>query len=327
MSSQSTIKRQLLIRADGDQQTGLGHLYRCISLAYMLQDDFVITFMMKYCPENILKEITADGFNARMITVDDDFYSYLTSESVVVLDGYKFGLLHQQEIAMRKVAGIVCIDDMYDRKFACDLIINHAPGVKQGYYNADLTTKFALGPDYALLRPLFLEAASKKESQTKSKELFICFGGSDPRDKTSLAVETALTATEFQRINVVAGAAYPYFDKLKNRFSSSDRVVLYQSLNQNNMLRLMEESSVAIVPSSGILFEVLAAGCKAISGVYVDNQKKVYAGFKELNAIVEAGDFSRSDMERALLESEGFTPPNIIDGNSAERIRNLFKQI
>lgn len=293
----------------------------------MLQGDFEISFVMKKCPENLQKEINAYGFNVRMIAKEGDFYAYLTSESVVVLDGYDFGLHYQQEIANRKVAGIVCIDDMYDREFSCDLIINHAPGVKQAYYNAALHTKFALGPEYALLRPLFLEAASKKESQTKSDALFICFGGSDPRDKTSLAVEIALSASEYYRINVVAGAAYPYFTQLKKKFSEIERVNLYYSLSQNNMLKLMVESSVAIVPSSGILFEVLAAGCKAISGVYVDNQKQVFAGFKELNAIIEAGSFSRSDMEIALSKLEEFIPPNIIDGKSAERIRNLFKQI
>ncbi len=53
---------------------------------------------------------------------------------IVVLDGYHFGTNYQKQIKL-KGAKLVCIDDMHDKEFVADLIINHIPRITPQDYN------------------------------------------------------------------------------------------------------------------------------------------------------------------------------------------------
>jgi RimJ/RimL family protein N-acetyltransferase len=91
----------------------------------------------------------------------------------------------------------------------------------------------------------------------------------------------------------------------------------------------MLEAELAIVPASGILFEVLAAGCVAISGSYIDNQKFVYDNFSNARYIVDAGSFSYERLYDAIsgVSGGGFNKLIIIDGQTAIRVSKLFNQL
>ena len=149
----------IYIRVDGNSQIGLGHLIRCFALAQMLQSDFSITFVCRCIPDKIKKDLEEARFQLLEIENEADFLSLPTKNDIVVLDGYHFDLAYQKSIK-NTAATLVCIDDLFDKEYVADLIINHAPNVNPGNYNALVTTQFALGPEYALLRPLFLEQAS-----------------------------------------------------------------------------------------------------------------------------------------------------------------------
>lgn len=320
------MRPELTIRADGNHQIGLGHLIRCLALAKMLKEDFNIRFVSLEMPEKIKSEMIENGFEVDEVSSEEEFFSRLNAESIVVLDGYKFDREYQQKV---KDSGckLVCLDDVFDRDFVADLIINHAPGITESDYKAADYTSFALGPEYALLRPAFLDIAVQAESTGDPGVLLICFGGSDSKNLTKIAVETALNFNRLKKIIIITGSAYKQGDTLLPVVKNHERIQFHHAVNEQKMVRLMAESGVAIVPSSGILFEVLAAGCKAISGMYTDNQKRVYSGFKKLNAIIDAGTFRADEIRRALKKTDHHEPQKIIDGKSPERIRNLFKNL
>ena len=320
------ITTDIFIRADGSREIGLGHLVRSLSLAHMLKDDFNIRFISKEIPESIRSEISNSGFQSEIIESEALFFEdKIHKDAVVVLDGYHFDEAYQNQI---KNAGckLVCIDDVFDRKFAADLIINHAPGVVEENYDARPETIFALGPDYALLRPAFLKAAKNKLAASRRDTLFICFGGADIQNKTKVALEAALNFGEFKKIIIITGSAYSYLKELMPLVENYTNIEHHHSAGEKEMVRLMTEAEAAIVPASGILFEALAAGNKVISGTYTDNQIRVYNGFKKLGAILDAGHFEPEEIHAALLQVQDFKTKQLIDGKSPERIRNLFKK-
>jgi UDP-2,4-diacetamido-2,4,6-trideoxy-beta-L-altropyranose hydrolase len=161
----------IYIRVDGNSQIGLGHLIRCFALAQMLQSDFLITFVCRFIPDKIKKDLEEAYLQLLEIENESDFLSLPTKNDIVVLDGYNFDLSYQESIK-NTASTLVCVDDLFDKEYVADLIINHAPNVNPGNYNALLTTQFVLGPEYALLRPLFLEQARYK----KEVYLFWRFG-------------------------------------------------------------------------------------------------------------------------------------------------------
>lgn len=315
--------KKVYIRVDGDAQIGLGHLVRCQALAHMLKSDFDVHFYCKLIPEKIKESIVADGFAFESIRSDADFFDLLTGSEIVVLDNYFFDTLYQKRIK-DKGCKLVCIDDIHDKEFYADLIINHAPGVKASDYKVQLYTQFALGLEYALLRPEFL-AAAKQELTTKTVEsILICFGGSDAQNLTLACLNQIRAYSKFKAIYVVTGASYGSIEALNKVVLIDDRIHLHHNISAGKFVNLMMHVDIAIVPASGVLYETLAAGCKVISGMYVDNQEKVLKGFSDLGCIVNAGNFREDEIEKALKTPFEGPKYKVVDGKSKERILNLF---
>ncbi len=317
---------KVYIRADGSPSIGLGHLVRCIALAHMLKKGFSIEFVCKEVPEGIAADITGNGFELRIVKDENDLLEDLKASDIVVLDHYGLDTDYQQRIK-EKGNSLVCIDDLHDKEFVADLIINHAPGIAQEDYKAKEYTRFALGIDYALLRPSFLEKARCVVKEKKIVTVLINFGGSDPKNITLVALREAVKFDEIKTIHVVVGSANKALSEIKSFSAGHEKVQVHHAVDEDTMLKLMASSQLAIVPSSGVLLEALAAGCEIISGYYVDNQKLIYDGYNELGVFFDAGDFG--NIGTAMKEALETPPRNngVIDGHSGERIFDKFKNL
>jgi len=309
----------------------------------MLQKDFDICFAMAAPEAATLSALSEKGFEAIALpaqeyTVPDergtqelsfDLGNQLDKIDIVVLDGYWFGPAYQQ--ALRKYpVKIAIIEDDGKGCYWADLIINHAPGIMPQAYYAQPYTQFALGLEYALLRPAFLEQARKVRSFDKIETLFICFGGSDFKNLTQSTLEVALEFKGFKKIIVVTGAAYQFTEGFTYLVALDQRIDHRHSLGEPQMLHAMLEAELAIVPASGILFECLAARLLVISGTYTENQLKIYEGFRKLNIFFDAIDFSPSNLSMALkavFRSKNENQVTTIDGRSYIRLQQIFSAL
>lgn len=275
----------------------------------------------------IEQELNQKGIGLLKIDREEEFFDRLTEEVSVVLDGYSFDTDYQKR-ARQRSGFLACIDDLHDREFYADLIINHAPGIEKEQYSAQPYTKFALGVDYALLRPPFLKAAAEVNKIKKGapETILICFGGSDSENLTLRALKVVSGFNQFKKIIIITGSAYRFENELLREIDDDSIVEYHHALSGEDMAGAFLKSDVAIVPSSGILFEALATGNIAISGTYTDNQKEVYSGFMSLNAMIDAGGFSEEEIHDAIENVKAFEAPKaVIDGKSPERIRTLFQ--
>lgn len=323
------MKPKVYIRVDGNAQIGLGHLVRCIALAQMLKSDFEISFVCKKIPENNVNEIKALSFNLIIIKSEKTFISLVQNDTIVVLDSYDLDSDYQK-IIKDKGCKLVCIDDLHDKVFFADLIINHAPNIDPIDYQAQIYTQYALGLDYVLLRPVFLNKAKQPTVNQVIQTAFVCFGGSDTKNITQTVVNILIGDTRFTKIIVVTGAAYNYLNKLKESIGNNTRVVLYHAIDSETMCNLIADADLAIVPSSGILQEAIAVGCKIVSGMYVENQKDIFNNYKALGAFESAGYFSDSELLNAIdnsFKNEIIFRKKLIDGESGNRILKYFKQL
>lgn len=325
-------QKKIIFRADANTKIGLGHVTRSLALAQMLRYDFSCIFATCGSNENQRKEI--ESICSDIIELPDDdshldyFLSILNGDEIVVLDNYFYNSSYQRAIK-HKGCRLVCIDDIHDREIIADLVINHAPGIKHTDYQVQPYTQFALGLDYALLRPVFLEYAKKKIKTKKAGTVFICFGGSDYKNHTETALKVVLDFNQFEKIIVVTGSAYGYLQSLDSLMQNNPRVIHYHAIDEHQMLAAMQEAELSIVPSSGILLEVLITGSKVISGIYEDNQKFVYTNHKQANCFIDAADFSQTSLKVAIEKSFGIKTKElrIIDGNSNKRLLKLFIQL
>jgi UDP-2,4-diacetamido-2,4,6-trideoxy-beta-L-altropyranose hydrolase len=323
------VKKIVKIRADGDAEIGLGHLFRCIALAEMLQKDFSIHFFSLTIPESLQTILLNKGFSFTKMEVERDFMKFLAGDEIVVLDHYQLSSSYQKEVR-NKGCKLVCIDDLHEKEFFADLIINHLPGADPKDYKAQSYTNFALGVDYALLRPLFLQKDKGEKGAEAIKSIFICFGGSDIRNLTKQVLGIVCGYSEFEQINVVLGPAYNYLEDLMPNINSDNRVKVFQDLKEDQILQLMKISDLAIVPASGILYEIVATNTPVITGSYVDNQKYFLEQFSRLSSVKSVDNFDKLKLMNAIqefLSIKKLKTENFIDGESPARIMKKFKQL
>ena len=318
---------RVIFRADGGENHGLGHLVRCFAVAEMIQGNFLVEFACIDIPDETFLSFEKKKIKVHRIVSDYELLKLVDANTIVVLDGYNFSLGYQQEI--KSLGGkLVCIDDLVNTETIADVVINHAPGISTRQYHGTAGTIFALGIDYAMLRKEFLDAAQKPGNRSNLKNVLINFGGSDPRNLSYTVLQHCIPNKNFEKISLVTGNSYKCRLSLKDLMAGDARIHLYQSLEQKQMFYMMMESDLAIVPSSGILFEAIACSCLVASGCYVQNQKAIYKGFSEMNAFIDLKDFKDLNMLKSIdFKTLSGTRKGIIDGKSGQRINQLFLQI
>lgn len=319
-------KTKIYFRVDANHLIGLGHLVRSLALAQMLKNNFEILFIYKEIPKSISDDIIQNNFSLLEIKNDEEFFEEIGTDDIIVLDGYQFNSNYQKKIKQRG-AKLVCIDDLHQGQFYADLIINHNPGITTRDYEATIYTQFALGKDYVLLRPKFLkEAASKQRQADEVTSILICFGGADPKNLTETVIKEVKQFKQFQKIIVVTGISYRFSASIDSIANFDNRISHYHSISEDQILQAMLSVQLIIVPASGVLLEALAVGSRIISGFYIENQKHLYSHYKNINAFIDAGDFSALKIKEAITSSfeTSTNSPKIIDGFSGIRLLKSF---
>ena len=129
------LRSKIYFRADGNADIGLGHVIRCLALADMLKEEFECVFATRFVNKYINEEIQKTCSSYIKLKEKhgehyEEFLSFIEKEDIVVLDNYFFTTDYQKKI---KNIGckLVCIDDMHDKHYVADAVINHGPSLRE----------------------------------------------------------------------------------------------------------------------------------------------------------------------------------------------------
>lgn len=311
--------RKIYFRADASAAIGYGHFTRTLALADMLKDDFDCTFftchptpyqvseMEKVCLFVILQE--EKHF--------DEFLSQLQGDEIVVLDNYFFTTDYQRAIKY-KGCSLVCIDDMHNKHYVADVVINH--GLKNKLlFDKETYTELCLGLDWALLRSPFLEKGIQSRNPN---HWVIAFGGSDIRNLSLQYAAILQNSMEISRITVIVGDAY----KEGKEYQELNKVTVVRNLSAEKMAELFRNAGGAVVSCSTISIEALSCKCPVYAGYYIDNQQEMYECFLHDKYIVGLGNL----LDKSQVESLDFVSPSSFHfpdfGDIKQNYRNLFLQ-
>jgi UDP-2,4-diacetamido-2,4,6-trideoxy-beta-L-altropyranose hydrolase len=293
------LRGTIYFRADGSSEIGLGHIVRCISLARMLDRNFNIIFVSINPHLSIETGLKDLGYSIIKIENEESFFNILSNTDIVVIDKYDFDKVYHHKI--RKIgARIVCIDDLHDKEYEADLIINHGPSVKSSNYRSNSTTKFALGHEFLMLRPEFFEVMKKEVVFKKSNHLLIFLGGSDIK---GLGIEILKLNIDkvFKHIHIISGASNPHFSKLKEIAESKKNICIYENLSSSQLIELAKKCEMCICTPSGVSYEMACIGISLVLCLVTPNQKHFY-DFFILNKLAIGQSFLDNSDIIALFE-------------------------
>jgi len=331
------MKPRVIFRADGNSQIGLGHVIRSLALAHMLQADFLCLFAIQKPSTAIINQIKETGAVPVILPENTDYASdalyltqkVLTAADIVVLDGYHFDFEYQQIIKQATVS-LVGIDDIQAYPFLADVIINQSGGINSENYQVQPYTKLCLGPNYALLRAPFLEAAAKHRSVTAIKKIFLNMGGADPENHTGRLIQLIISQYSAISLEVVIGSAFSHQEALQELISANPNITLHLNLAAEAMCRLMQSCDAAILPPSSVSYEWCSVGGLLFLHQIADNQQYMQAFLLENQLAFSLADLPailNNPDQTNLIAAQMQKQKARFNGRSRQKLRAIFNEL
>lgn len=299
--------KKIYFRADAGAGIGYGHFIRSLALADMLKSDFeCVMFTQEPTPyqiseaEQVCPLVSLPADESKF----EKFLEYLTGEEIVVLDNYFYTTDYQQQIK-DKGCKLVCIDDMHDKHFVADVVINHGVVPVEEYDVADYTQVFT-SPKYALLRSPFLQS---QPITKRSGSWVVTIGGLDEPNITTLAVKT-LQEIGTKDITAIVGDGFKHRAELKKT-----GVKILSRLTAQQMAETFASAENVLCCASTVCYEALSQGCHVYAGWYVDNQVDTYNLLAKSNYIEPLGNL-------LSLRSISCKPTNALAKINFDKVRS-----
>ena len=362
---------QILIRTDSSVQIGTGHVMRCLTLADELRwDGAEVVFVCHEFTGNLCGYIEEKGYvvhrlplsdlpeqGAQNIETDLTHAVWLGTERQtdarqveeiinetpfdwLIVDHY--ALDDRWERYLRPyVKKIMVIDDLADRPHDCDLLLdqNFYENLESRYDNlVPFRCKKLLGPKYALLRPQFREARENlRKRDGHVKRIMIFFGGSDPTNETTKALEAIRMLNRPDiAVDVVVGSANPNKDKINKLCASITKVTYHCQVS--NMAKLMADADLFIGGGGSTTWERCCLGLPGLIMAVASNQDAIAVGCNEAGIgiyINKSKDISphqiQIEIEKMLLNQNtlinlGKAAANMVDGKGATYVASVLAE-
>lgn len=345
-------KMKIFIRTDSSIDIGSGHLMRCLTLADKLTEKGAeVSFICRTLPGNLCEHVEKKGYKVhRLPQIDpqNDLSGQTTAHADWLGVDWETDALQTIEILTEKQADwlivdhyaidyrwegelrpyskrIMVIDDLADRKHDCDLLLD------QNLYE-DIEIRYnglvpedsvkLLGPKYALLRREFVEARkSLKMRDGTVKRILIFFGGSDPSNETTKALEAVdmLNRPDIA-VDVIVGSSNPHKEKIKKR--CSDLSNAYYHCQVDNMAELMARADLAIGAGGSTTWERCFLSVPSITVVIAENQSETTTSVARRGAILNLGWREDVTSERlAKIIEETLASPHSLKKMSERAIK------
>ena len=265
------------IRADANEQTGAGHMMRCLTIAQALTAHTPHPSVLFLCADEDSAALPRKaGFDVRVLGTD---YRNMEAE-LTVLTGFLSGIScgdqsGQNRISnsastasgakptilvdsyhvtdaylaiLRAFARVVLIDDNMERAYPADVILNynfHADADRYRELYANDGTRFLLGPQYAPVRAQFANRNYKVCEHVE--KILILAGGSDPLNaagtiyRTICGIKNDITVNNDRNNDRVA----PVFIIVCGRYSEHAAVLNALAKENDNLVVLHDVDDMA----------------------------------------------------------------------------------
>ncbi len=340
--------KRVAFRVDASSHSGAGHLTRCTTLARELARRSVdIVFAIRTDVPQYCESLRAHGFDVRMMSersagseaLDQEDFLRCTADcgsfDWIVVDHYE--LAASWETAVRHRAHrIFVIDDLVGRLHDCDLLLDQNVVGGREPPPADLAApKILAGPRYALLGLEF--ARLRRESprtNASTQSVLICFGGADPRDHTSAAVEALAPLCASRHVTVVLGAANPNVaavERACRKLRDHDLLVAPPDLPS-----ILAKTSLAIGAGGTMAWERACLGVPAVAFGIAPNQVRALESLFDAGCALGLAELFEPDVDAirsciavalgnaTLMAGMSRRASAIVDGNGARRVVDVM---
>lgn len=312
----------VILRCDSSLEIGSGHAMRCLVLAKYLQElGHQGVFVSKSQTQQVSRLIEVSGF--KIIYIDQSLSGEQDAESTVeviqkylakvcVVDNYLLDFEFEHKI--NQYCRVVAIDDLANRKHACDVLIDANFSLDPNRYK-DLvppTCLQLLGPRYAFLKKDFIQkrgisnfTSTRLEylRSAKKHRFFTFFGGTDPSGESFRLFE-ALEASDLKcDWTIVITKSNPDVHKFSCKGKSPKIHVLVEP---SSLAEEMLNHTVYFGSGGTITWERMSMGLGGFVATVADNQKPAISSLAKQQLAIDLGEAQLLDYKKTINELESF---------------------
>ncbi|NHJ20058.1 MAG: hypothetical protein EAX91_03870 [Candidatus Lokiarchaeota archaeon] len=274
-------KLKILIRVDGYNEIGLGHIYRSITLANRLNEHDILFVSIEEYKLGI-KLIEKNNFDLKTIKNDKELFNIITEfkPTIIINDILDTKKKYIEDLKKLKLF-VVNFEDLGDGSKLADLLINAL------YEERRSKTTHYWGKDYYILREEFLKI-EHKYIQKDIKNILITYGGTDPNNYTKriLNILNELKLNKV-KINVILGLGYKDPHELIDVVKNLDLDVTIKQ-NIKNISTYMSEADIAFTSAGRTVYELASIGIPTI--VLAQNKREnLHVFAKKSNGFINLG--------------------------------------
>ncbi|MBI3544755.1 MAG: UDP-2,4-diacetamido-2,4,6-trideoxy-beta-L-altropyranose hydrolase [Deltaproteobacteria bacterium] len=345
---------KIAFKADASREMGTGHVMRCLALASALKKlGAEISFVSREFDGNANDLIRECGFTVLPLpSLRPENWKADADQTIAALSKAQlrpdwlvadhYALARPWEERLRSVAKrILVIDDLANRPHDADMLVDQnfrAESSSDERYAGLLASQCRqlLGLKYALLREEFVVAAASAQARTcEVARIAVCFGGTDPTNETTRALE-ALESLGLPgvSIDVIAGKSNANVEALQQLRAKSPRTLLH--VQTKRMAELLASADLAIGAGGVGLWERACVGVPSVTLAIADNQVPGAQAFAEAGHhlyLGKAADVTAEALAGAIeallgdkqrLRHFSSSTLKLVDGRGAERVARLM---
>ncbi len=290
-------------------QIGGGHLMRDLALAQALQARGVrCAFAIPPWGARLLQRFADPPPDSYAIARSGDPQAIAAAVAalrpdLLVLDDFSLAAPAVAPLA-RPGLRIAVIDDLADRAYACDLLVDPSFGREAGAYagRTPVGCEVLAGPRYALLRQAFASQASTDPPALQPaagpvRRVFVSFGLSDVEAVTARAVQALRPHAPDARFDVALGSDAESLGPLRALADADPGLVLHP--DARDVAALMRLADVAVGAGGASTWERCALGLPTLAVIVADNQRPMIGRMAEAGVLL-AVDIMGPDFDHRL---------------------------
>jgi len=275
-------RKKVLIRVDGYNKIGLGHIYRTIVIANHLNNyDVLFVSKKEYALGiNLLKE---NNFKIESFSYKEEFERIIRTYNpdIIINDILDTDMDYIKQLKERQFF-VVNFEDLGEGAKSADLVINAL------YDRKNFLDNHHWGKDYYILRKEFHQIPQKRNNK-EVNNILITFGGTDPNNYTEkvLHVINNNHISNNIEINIILGLGYMNLEKLERDIISLNPNISIKH-NVNNISNYMYEADIAFTSAGRTVYELASIGTPTI--VLAQNERELLHTFaNEENGFLNLG--------------------------------------
>ena len=315
----------VLIRADGNEKIGSGHIMRTKSIATQLKG--LGAKVLYALADERGKKLINNEFQSMVLSSNyeclDDEINALSSVikeqkiKLILLDSYFVTPKYFKEL--KKLAKVAYIDDLDAFAYECEALINYGAFFDKNEYKTrqNLAKKHFLGSEFAPLRAEF-GSTQKSSKNTQKKQVLLTTGNTDllgvmPRLLEAFLSDESLKNLEFLAIS---GAFNEHENKLLALSAKHKNIKVLK--NPENMAQIMAEADFVLSAGGSTLYELASLAKAVICFSIAANQNNIKS-WAEAGAMLYAGD-AKADSHSVVTKSLNLLKSLLNDENLAKTL-------